>query len=213
MSIVNSSNVVEFSQAKFGDWNSWGINYSALKDALARNTLTVATVDELGQIMEAVAPALGVPVQVVQAVIQLECGWPDHEGRKRTGYRSSMTRDDGSTNYRGVSQASKGFWLDVRQRLQQKGIEVPSSPEQASLAAQVIAPFVYADRYRRIPINGNYLTDWPLTSGIIYSFHQQSLQGLGNRFSKVSGNQSGASTRVVLATGQLYRNNARTEFL
>lgn len=212
MSTVNSSNVLEISQAKFDDWNSWGINYPALKQVLARHTETSASVDELGEIMEAVAPALGVPVQAVQAVIHLECGWPDHVGRMRTGYRSSMPRDDGSTLYRGVSQASKSFWIDVSERLQQKGIQVAGVPERASLAAQIAAPFVYADRYRRSPVNGNYLTDWPLTPGIIYSFHQQSRQGLGNRFSKVAGNQSGASTRVVLATGRMYRRSAQTEF-
>lgn len=212
MSTVDSSNIMEIALASFGDWNSWGIDYPALKQVLARQQATFATVEELGEIMAAVAPALNVPVQAIQAVIHLECGWPDHIGRRNSGYRNSMTRDDGSTLYRGVSQASKAFWIDVSERLRQKGIDVAGVPERATLAAQVVAPFIYADRYRRSPVNGKYLTDWPLTPGIIYSFHQQSRQGLGNGFSKIAGNQSGISSRVVLATGRLYRRNAPVAF-
>lgn len=212
MSTVDSSNVMEIALASFGEWNSWGIDYPALKQVLARQQATFATVEELGKIMEAVAPALNVPVQAVQTVIHLECGWPDHIGRRNSGYRNSMPRDDGSTRYRGVSQASKDFWIDVSERLRQKGILVAGVPERATLAAQIIAPFVYADRYRRSPVNGKYLTDWPLTPGIIYSFHQQSRQGLGNGFSKIAGNQSGASSRVVLATGRMYRRSAPSVF-
>lgn len=212
MSIVDSSNVMEIALASFGEWNSWGIDYPALKRVLAQQTATFATVEELGEIMEAVAPALNVPVQAVQTVIHLECGWPDHIGRRSSGYRNSMPRDDGSTLYRGVSQASKAFWIDVSERLRQKGIDVAGVPERATLAAQIVAPFVYADRYRRSPVNGKYLTDWPLTPGIIYSFHQQSRQGLGNGFSKIAGNQSGVSSRVVLATGRMYRRSAPSTF-
>lgn len=212
MSTVNSSNVMDIALASFDEWNSWGINYPALKKVLAAQQSTFATVEELGKIMEAVAPALNVPVQALQTVMFLECGWPEHAGRRKTGYRNSMPRDDGSLLYRGVSQASKGFWIDVSEHLRKYGVVVAGVPERATLAEQIVSPFIYADRYRQSPVNGKRLTEWPLMSGIIYSFHQQSREGLGNGFTRVAGKQSGISAQVVLATGRLYRKRAPTAF-
>lgn len=212
MSNVNSSNIMSIALSSFDEWNSWGINYPALKRALAAQKSTFATVDQLGEIMEAVAPALNVPIQALQTVMFLECGWPEHIGRLKTGYRNSMPRDDGSLLYRGVSQASKGFWIDVSEHLRKHGIVVAGVPERATLAEQIVSPFIYTDRYRQSPVNGKRLTEWPLTPGIIYSFHQQSREGLGNGFSRVAGKQSGISAQVVLATGRLYRKRAPTAF-
>lgn len=212
MSDVNSSNIMEIALSSFDEWNSWGINYPALKKVLAAQRATLASADELGQIMAAVAPALNVHVQAVQTVMFLECGWPEHQGRLRTGYRNSMPRDDGSTLYRGVSQASKGFWIDVSEHLRKYGIIVAGVPERATLAEQIVSPFIYTDRYRQSPVNGKRLTEWPLTPGIIYSFHQQSREGLGNGFTKIAGKQSGVSAQIVLATGRMYRKRASTAF-
>lgn len=212
MSNVNSSNIMSIALSSFDEWNSWGINYPALKKVLAAQKSTFATVDELGEIMEAVAPALNVPAQALQTVMFLECGWPEHESRRKTGYRNSMPRDDGSLQYRGVSQASKDFWIDVSEHLRKYGIVVAGVPERATLAEQIVSPFIYVDRYRQSPVNGKRLTEWPLTPGIIYSFHQQSRQGLGNGFSRIAGEQSGVSAKVVLATGRLYRKRAPSAF-
>lgn len=168
MSNVNSSNVENLATAEFSSWNAWGINYPALKQVFARFKQTIVSAKEMEPIIDAVAAALNVPSQAVQVVLHLECGWPDHIERAKTGYRASMTRDDGSTSYRGVTQAGKGFWIDVSGRYKAKGIIVAGVPERATLAEQIAAPFVYLDRYRKTTINGRRLTEWPLTSGLVF---------------------------------------------
>lgn len=215
MSNVNSSNAETLATADFSTWNAWGINYPALKQVFARFKQTIASATEMEPIIDAVAAALNVPSQAVQVVLHLECGWPDHIGRAKTGYRASMTRDDGSTSYRGVTQAGKGFWIDVSGRYKAKGITVAGVPERATLAEQIAAPFVYLDRYRNTAINGRRLTEWPLTPGLVYSFHQQSLQGLGSTFKQLTNasGQSGPSLNVIRTTAKLHRRAAPMTFI
>lgn len=215
MSNVNSSNVEKLATADFSTWNAWGINYPALKQVFARFKQTMASATEMEPIIDAVAAALNVPSQAVQVVLHLECGWPDHIGRAKTGYRASMTRDDGSTLYRGVTQAGKAFWIDVSGRYKSKGITVAGVPERATLAEQIAAPFVYLDRYRNATIRGRRLTEWPLTPGLVYSFHQQSLQGLGSAFKQLTNasGQSGPSLNVIRTTARLHRQAAPMTYL
>lgn len=215
MSNVNSSNVETLANSEFSTWNAWGINYPALKQVFSSFKQTIVSAEEMVPIIDAVAAALNVPSEAVQVVLHLECGWPDHTGRAKTGYRSSMTRDDGSTSYRGVTQASKGFWIDVSGRYKDKGIAVAAVPERATLAEQIAAPFVYLDRYRNTVRNDRRLTEWPLTPGLVYSFHQQSLQGLSSTFKQLTNaaGQSGPSLKVIRTTAELYRRAAPTKFI
>lgn len=207
MSRISGNTVTKIAQQDLGSWRSWKIDYAALARLFASERTLVASVDTMEDLIEKVSICLNLSAQAVQVVMFLECGWPEHVGRMRTGYRTTMPRDDGSLSFRGVSQAGKDFWTDVREYASDRGARVPALPEQGTLVMQIASPFIYADRYRESPRNGFKLVDWPLTAGIVYSFHQQSRGGLGSGFKTLKNveGQSGPSLQVIKTAAAQYR--------
>lgn len=193
---VNRSNILEVAAKPFMEWADWRIDYAGLQDALNRYKDVVTDASGLRTIMEQVASSMNIPAEAMKVVIAIECGWPDG----RSSYRATMPRDDGSLLYRGVSQASKGFWQDIREYAAARGVKgIPTLPENATLAMQVAAPFIYLDRYKKIPSNKVSVYDFPLTPALVYAFHQQSRGGLAKSFNPGSalGIQSGQSMKVL----------------
>lgn len=169
------------------DLDDWELMYSSLNTIGKRNRLFVADAGAVEKIIDELVPALRIRKEVVATVLKLEFGYPD-----RKSYSSAATRDDGSTLYRGITQASKPFWQDVIEHAARKGFKIAArTPESATLFEQIAAPFIYLDRYR-----GSVETHL-FTPAMIYALHQQGPGAARNGFSKVEGKQSGRSLQVI----------------
>lgn len=167
----------------------WAPNYRAL-DALFKSSQTYeASAEVVHDIAERIAAAVNIPPFAVKVVLMLESSYP-----KRPSYRAASTRDDGSLLYRGITQASKGFWSDVYEHAETKGLKLSARrPEAASLEEQIAAPFIYLDRYRETVRRHLF------TPAMIYALHQQGPGGAESGFVKPIGEQSGLSLEVVRA--------------
>lgn len=169
--------------------SEWSIDYKLLRDLAKNRTRTVGSADEVWQLAQDVATAVNLDPQIVGVVLHFEYDFP-----ARSTYRSAATRDDGSTTYRGITQASLPFWMDVRSHAASKGWNIRASrPENASLFEQIAAPFIYLDRYRK------RVASHLFTPAMIYTLHQQGPGAAANGFANVAGSQSGVSLRAVKA--------------
>lgn len=169
------------------DLKNWSIDYALLRELSATRRRTVATADEVWQLCQDVALAVGVPAEAIGAILYYEFRFPE-----RAVYRAAATRDDGSTDYRGITQASRGFWTDVIVRARLKGWVIAATvPENASLFEQIAAPFIYLDRYRKSVKNHLF------TPAMIYALHQQGPGAAEGKFASVSGSQSATSLRAI----------------
>lgn len=166
---------------------SWTPNYQALGAIFKSSQTYEASPAVVRDIAEQIATAVNVPLAAVEAVLMLEFSYP-----KRRNYRAAATRDDGSTLYRGITQASIGFWSDAHEWAEKKGLKLSARrPEAASLEEQIAAPFIYLDRYRA-SVRAHLFTP-----AMIYALHQQGPGGAESGFVKPIGEQSGRSLEVV----------------
>lgn len=171
------------------DLENWKPDYKVLKKLGSLRRQTSATAVELWDLIQDVATAVQLPKEVVAVVLHFEYDFP-----ARSMYRASATRDDGSKTYRGVTQASMPFWMDVTSHAASKGYQIAARrPESASLFEQIAAPFIYLDRYRS-RVKGHLFTP-----AMIYALHQQGPGAASKGFQTVAGSQSGASLRAVRA--------------
>lgn len=169
--------------------SEWSIDYKLLRDLAKTRTRTVGSAEEVWQLAQDVAKAVGLEPQIVGVILHFEYDFP-----ARTTYRSAATRDDGSLLYRGITQASMPFWMDVRSHATSKGWNIRASrPENASLFEQIAAPFVYLDRYRK------RVESHLFTPAMIYTLHQQGPGAAKSGFANVAGGQSSVSLRAVKA--------------
>lgn len=178
---------INVGQELLSDFRSWRPDYALLADLSRTRTQTVANPSQVWQLCQDVAKAIGFDAQVVAAVLALEYDFP-----KRQLYRANATRDDGSPRYRGITQASQGFWTDVVGHARGKGFNIRASrPENATLFEQIAAPFVYLDRYRK-SVSGHLVTP-----AMIYALHQQGPGEATRGFRNIAGSQSKRSIAVV----------------
>lgn len=169
--------------------SDWKPDYKVLQKLGALRRRTVANAAEMWELIQDVATAVRLPKEVVAVVLHFEYDFP-----ARSIYRASATRDDGSPTYRGVTQASLPFWIDVTSHAQTKGYKIVARrPESATLFEQIAAPFIYLDRYR------SRVSDHLFTPAMIYALHQQGPGAASKGFANVAGNQSGPSLRAVRA--------------
>lgn len=182
---------------------SWAPNYGALAALFKSSQTYEASVAVVRDIAEQIASAVNMPLDAVEVVLMLEASYPE-----RPNYRAASTRDDGSPLYRGITQASKGFWFDVYEQAEKKGLKLSARrPEAASLEEQIAAPFIYLDRYRA-SVRGHLFTP-----AMIYSLHQQGPGGAESGFVKPIGEQSGRSLDVVRVARLGARGIAKTAWL
>lgn len=183
--------------------DDWQINYKLLQKLAATRSRTVGTANDVWQLARDVAEAVNLSPKVVAVILQLEYNFPE-----RTLYRSVATRDDGSTRYRGITQASKPFWLDVVAHAAARGFKISARvPENATLFEQIAAPFIYLDRYR------SYVARHLFTPAMIYALHQQGPGAAKKNFARVAGKQSGRSLIAVRAAQQGARGRAVPTYL
>lgn len=169
------------------DLSDWEPNYSGLNTAASRNRVFAGDAKAVDKLIDELVPFLRMRKEVIATVLKLEYDYPE-----RKIYKSTATRDDGSKMYRGITQASKPFWLDVVSHASRKGFLIKAqTPESASLFEQIAAPFVYLDRYR------NEVKDHLFTPAMIYALHQQGPGAARKKFATVAGVQSGRSVEVV----------------
>lgn len=169
------------------DLKNWTIDYALLRELSQTRRRTVASAEEVWQLCQDVAMAVNIPAEAIAAILHYEFRFPE-----RPVYRAAATRDDGSTDYRGITQASKGFWTDVIVRARLKGWVIDATvPEHATLFEQIAAPFVYLDRYRKA-VAGHLFTP-----AMIYALHQQGPGAAERKFKSVAGSQSSSSLRAI----------------
>lgn len=185
------------------DLSEWVIDYKLAQDLSRTRTRTVASNAEIASLCEDVALCVGFDATVVATILALEYDFPN-----RSMYRASATRDDGSKTYRGITQASMPFWADVRDFAQKKGLKFRSTrPEDGTLFEQIIAPFIYLDRYR------GSVASHLVTPAMIYALHQQGPGAARQQFSSIVGSQSGRSVSVVKIAQQGARGRALDFYL
>lgn len=168
--------------------DDWTPDYALMRDFAATRTRTTGDAATVWELAQDAARCVRMPAAVVAAILALEYDFPE-----RKLYRANATRDDGSTLYRGITQASKPFWKDVTELARGKGFRIRASqPESATLFEQILAPFIYLDRYRS-SVSGHLVTP-----AMIYALHQQGPGAAKTDFSRVTlSNQSSRSAKVV----------------
>lgn len=165
----------------------WKPDYKQLSEFARNRTATVGNPESVWELAKDVAKCIGLDPTVVGVVLSYEYDFP-----QRAVYRANANRDDGSPTYRGITQASLPFWIDVVDHAAKKGWKMRARrPEQASLFEQIAAPFVYLDRYR------DRVSNHLFTPAMIYALHQQGPGAASTGFSKTAGTQSGSSLEAI----------------
>lgn len=185
------------------DLKTWEIDYALLRDLATTRSRVVGTADEVWQLCQDVALAVNIPAEAIGAILHYEFRFPE-----RQVYRAAATRDDGSTTYRGITQASQGFWTDVIVRARKKGWSISATaPERATLFEQIAAPFIYLDRYRA-SVKGHLFTP-----AMIYALHQQGPSAAEGGFRRVAGSQSENSLKAIRVAQQGARGKQQSLYL
>lgn len=184
MDKINATHVYQSS------FNNFKLDHDAIRRLLRERRTYVADASVLRGIAVNVATVLNVEPEFLMTLLKLEVGFPTDY----SVYRSTM-RGGANNAYIGVTQMYNDFWTDVRQHYKYTA-ELPADKESTSLEMQLVAPFLYAERYRQGLIRQQY----PFSPAVIYAAHQQGgpsvgLDSFGTR--PIAGDQSGPSVRVV----------------
>lgn len=181
---------INVTQTHAASFRTFALDHDAIRRLLRERRTFVADAQTLRGLATNVANVIGVDSEFVIALLKLEVGYPDDYEI----YRSTMRGGSGNI-YVGVTQMYNAFWTDVRGHYKYSS-ELPSRKEDTTLEMQLVAPFLYAERYR----DGLIRQGYPFSPAVIYAAHQQGGPTVGlNSFgaSPIAGKQSGSSVRVV----------------
>lgn len=171
-------------------FKNFSLDHDRIREFLKLRRTFVADRTSLAKLVVDVAEVIGVDANFVLTLLKLEVGYPvDYEV-----YRSTM-RGGANNAYVGVSQMYDHFWTDVRKHFAYAGT-LPAKKEDTTLEMQLIAPFLYAERYK----DGLIRQQYPFSPAVIYTAHQQGGPSVGRDSfgtSSIAGRQSGVSVRVV----------------
>lgn len=205
------------------------IDYAKLRRESANFTDTGAGLPRMREIIAGVADALGIPSQFIEVVLNMECDYPSRliyrtdmprlgDSNKRLPdprypnpiewaatlpkYKAGAATNKGAQIYVGITQISWGFWQDVTSHrpMMNARVVLPQAWWMASLYWQMAAPFIYFDRYRNKFPSGTVMVP-----SVVYALHQQGPGGAQNRFSKITGKQSGKTPKIIRAARSAMR--------
>lgn len=206
-----------------GRLTGFQIDYAALRAASVQFTDTGAGLPRLKEIISGASKALRIPKEFIEVVLHMECGYPEdkvykssmprlgdaskrlpnpeypHPGdwaASQARYRVGAQANANTQRYIGITQISWGFWKDIRETagMQSARIILPAAWWEASLFWQIVAPFVYLDRYR-----SKFPVATVLTPAVVYALHQQGPGGAEDQFNVIIGKQSGKTPNVIKA--------------
>lgn len=215
-----------------GKLSAFQIDYTALRRASVNFPETGAGLPRMREIVAGVAQALGVPAQFIAVVLNMECEYPEEkvylstmprlgDSAKRlpdpqfphpvewaatlAQYRKGAANNKGAQIYIGVTQISWSFWQDVMGHAPMKSARIilPQAWWTTTLFWQIAAPFIYLDRYR-----SKFGRSALMVPSIVYALHQQGPGGAEGSFSKIIGNQSDRTPRVIRAAQHALRGNS-----
>lgn len=167
-------------------FKDWAIDYVALAKVFTLRRSYVADIPTMRGIFANLADALGTTAEEIEKLCKLEVGFPTDYDL----YRSSM-RGGAGNHYVGPTQIGSDFWKDVITH--KPSLKLPANRVDATLEMQIAAPYIYADRYRKVMESKNY----PFDVAFVYALHQQGSGAATLGFPRIAGTQSKRSIPVV----------------
>lgn len=177
---------------------SWSLDHQRIRDFIRNSRTFVANREDLQELARRAAIAVGVELEFILVVLKLEIGYPEDYST----YRSTM-RGGANNAYIGVTQMYNDFWTDVRDHYRFSS-ELPVDKESTTLEMQLVAPFLYVERYK----SGLMRQQYPLSPAVVYAAHQRGgptvgLSSFGNQV--ITDKQSAPSLRVIRAVQKFNR--------
>lgn len=213
---------------------------SALQQYRAHPLAKIKSTDASGlaQIIDLVAQCFKIPFEFVETILIMEASYPnrsrymssmprdgdqnkrlpdhrypnpvEYSAQRGQKYHGLANVNRGAQIYIGVTQISFDFWTDVREKAASYGVRLDAKWFDAPLFDQIVAPFIYFNRYKSY-----YSTTAILTPAMVYALHQQGPNFIrkGLPLGGELGKQSGLTPTVLRAAHFANKGNARPSFI